>query len=384
MKKVLLISSDSNLSGASLCLLYQAKEMIKNNYKVVFIIPSAGDIEEELKKENIDYYIVKSYGWTVKLQHNNPLEYIIDYIKIFVKLLLNISAINKIKKIITNNQIDILHNNTLYSYVGLLAGYKKKIKVVTHLREFLDVGQGDKFAFRKFSIKTISKANTLICVSNSVYNYYKKILPAEKMKVVYDGIDTNSFKPFKKEILKQNTYRFIIAGTIHKNKGQLELIEALNLLKKSGIKNFSLRMMGYVAEPEYLKILQKRIDEYKLNQQIEYIGLSRNIDKEMEWADIAFMCSNYEAFGRVTVESILKSCLVIGADTSGTKEIIQNRVTRLLYKKGDINNLYETIAMALNNKKMSNDIVQNSIYLIAEKFSAKNNYEGINKIYNNL
>ena len=51
-------------------------------------------------------------------------------------------------------------------------------------------------------------------------------------------------------------------------------------------------------------------------------------------ADIALMCSRGEALGRVTVEAMLSENLVIGADSAGTKEIIQNKVTGYLYKTG--------------------------------------------------
>lgn len=41
----------------------------------------------------------------------------------------------------------------------------------------------------------------------------------------------------------------------------------------------------------------------------------------LEWADVSVMCSTAEAFGKVTVESLLAGTPVIGYDSGGTPEI---------------------------------------------------------------
>lgn len=49
------------------------------------------------------------------------------------------------------------------------------------------------------------------------------------------------------------------------------------------------------------------------------------------------MCSKYEVMARVTAEEMVAPEPVIGYDNGGTAEIIENRITVLLYEGGNKN-----------------------------------------------
>lgn len=51
--------------------------------------------------------------------------------------------------------------------------------------------------------------------------------------------------------------------------------------------------------------------------------------------DILCMCSDREAFGLSTVEGMLSGCLIIGTNTGGTTEILEDGTTGLLYAQGE-------------------------------------------------
>lgn len=65
--------------------------------------------------------------------------------------------------------------------------------------------------------------------------------------------------------------KFLLVGTLEKNKGQWIAIEAANELIKKGINDFEIDFAG--GNPtNYKKILDDTISKYKLKKQIKFLG----------------------------------------------------------------------------------------------------------------
>ena len=62
------------------------------------------------------------------------------------------------------------------------------------------------------------------------------------------------------------------------------------------------------------------------------------------------MLSKNEAFGRVTVEYMLQNLAVIASDAGANSEIIENGVSGLLYRLGDVDDLARKMIMYLEDK----------------------------------
>lgn len=77
-------------------------------------------------------------------------------------------------------------------------------------------------------------------------------------------------------------------------------------------------------------------------------------------ADAILMCSKREAFGRVTVEGMLAGKPVIGANSGGTLELIQDGITGLLYTSGDPKALAEKIRYLYENPDTATHVGENA------------------------
>lgn len=73
--------------------------------------------------------------------------------------------------------------------------------------------------------------------------------------------------------------------------------------------------------------------------------------------DLELICSRSEAFGRVTIEAMLHSIPVIGANSGGTPELIIDKENGLLFQYGDIDELVDKIETLINNKVLYNQIM---------------------------
>jgi hypothetical protein len=78
---------------------------------------------------------------------------------------------------------------------------------------------------------------------------------------------------------------------------------------------------------------------------------------------------------------MMGGCLVIGSNTGGTIELINNKKTGLLYQCGDIDDLAAKIEYAILNKKEMKEIAENGQKYMLENMTARANAERIFKVY---
>ena len=383
MKKIAFIGTDTKLSGATLSMIALAKSLKETKkYDVIVIIPGKGEVEKNLVENELKYYSVKSYPWVVNM-NKNYIKKILTSLKFYIKSFLNIFAIKKIKKILLEEKVDLIHINSIYSYVGARAAQARNIKVIWHIREFLEEDQNAKLYHKKKALRLIEKSTAIITISKSVYEKYSRLLNNDNIYMIYNGIDVPKFYNPNKEILKNKKVELILAGTIQDGKGQKELIQALALLKNEKENNFHLTLLGYATKENENEIINL-INQLNLKENVEYIGFNRNAKRFLDEADISFTCSKAEAYGRTTVEAMLCGCLVIGRDTAGTAELISNMKTGLLYKSGDANDLKEKIKYAIHNREEARRIAEQGRENAKENYTAENNMNNIKKVYDKI
>ena len=138
MKNIAIQNGCSDLySGASHSLLGLLKYIIKDGrYNPIVVLPKKGDIEYELKKMNVNYYIIKQHEiWILPQKYRMTMfEKIKDLIRpIFCKI-----DVIKMSIFLQKNNIKVVHINMLTCGMLARAAIKCKIPVVWHIREFVE------------------------------------------------------------------------------------------------------------------------------------------------------------------------------------------------------------------------------------------------------
>ena len=93
------------------------------------------------------------------------------------------------------------------------------------------------------------------------------------------------------------------------------------------------------------------------------------------------VCSKYEAFGRVTVEAMMAGCLVIGANSGGTIELIEDGSTGVLFESGDYVDLVNKMIYVIENKNNAKKIAKNGRNVALQCFTALINASNIRNLY---
>ena len=379
--KVLLVNPNGSLdNGVSLCLLTMAKLLRENGIEVVVIVPLYGDLIDKLNEEGIHYYIIKQYNnWYVELKKGKKMS--INPFKTSVKFILNRISLGKIKSIIKLENIDIVHVNALTTYLAAKAALSMNVKLVWHIREFVEEDLQITFLNKKKAYQLINKSNSIIAISKSILDKYNKLLECDNIELVYDGIDEHSYF-YKKSILTNENIQLTLAGRLVPEKGQFEFIKAINELYKRGYKNLRALIIGGKGTGDYLKSLNNYVRENNLSNIISIKEYSSDMNSVWKSTDIACVCSKAEAFGRVTIEAMLAGALVVGANTGGTLDLLENNKTGYLYEQGNYYDLAEKIEYAINNTDKSRNIAIAGQKGALDNFTAKENVRRIIGIYN--
>jgi len=108
---------------------------------------------------------------------------------------------------------------------------------------------------------------------------------------------------------------------------------------------------------------------YKLTNNVKFIGYVDDPSPFVRKADIALMCSRFEAFGRVTIEAMKLGKPVIGAKSGGTTELIRNNFNGFLYTPGNYRELAEKILTLYEHPDLLKEFGENGKKWANEQFT---------------
>ncbi|CAG5069894.1 D-inositol-3-phosphate glycosyltransferase [Dyadobacter sp. CECT 9623] len=362
--KVLSFSHYGQLYGANrslLTLILASRERLD----WLVICRQDGPFAEELRTNHINFRIV-----TYKVDvYNGPNR--APILRGLLKLSSNIATAQKLSSLIASEKIDIVHSNSSVILIGAMAAQFSKKKHLWHFREFVYEDYNSKYNLGKGFLRYwAKKAATIICISKSI----------QEVRIAQGGIRANNVLIYNGLVdaqiailprkASQGQTVFAIIGVINRAKDQLTAIKAINLLVKQG-KKVILRIVGDINDPEYYEELTAYIQKENLHANIEFLGFVKEIGTVLADSHITLMCSRMEAFGRVTIESMMHGVPVIAFASAGSGEIIEDGKTGLLYE-GQEEDLSDKVIQLLSDPALYEAISRNAIDHVLEHFTIKN------------
>ena len=374
--RVLFCVSDNTItSGAFRSCAYLAKELRNYSLSCTVLLPRDGNGFELLDSLGVDYAVIQSKDWIV----DDPLRLNFRTLKKLAALAWNrLFAYPRIASYIKQGKIDIVHQNTTWGYMGPKVAMSLGVPVVWHLREFLEEEQHKRIICRKRGYRLIEKADAILTVSEAVARKYRRLLDNTNIKAIHNGIDPEGFYHGRREIFRSETVEMAIVGVLREQKGHARLLEALSIYKKECEKAFHLRLVGVGPDEARLRAMTEELD---LMDEVEFIGAVSHSGDVLNNSDVAFVCSKAEAFGRVTVEAMMAGCVVIGANTMGTIEVLQDGATGYLYEEASSQSLAQVIAHVVSNVEEARFVAAAGQEDAMRRFTAAENAKNIAGIY---
>jgi L-malate glycosyltransferase len=226
--------------------------------------------------------------------------------------------------------------------------------------------------FYRLDKKTAGEVDYFISNSHVIKKQTCKELEVdlEKVKVIHRGRDSAKFNPEKKlekfPFLKSNKTVLLNVSRLIQLKGQEDLIRALPEVLKY-YNNISLVFAGHGS---YRENLEKLVDKLKIGPYVQFLGRIDNINELLLNTDIFLYPSYSEGLPGALIEAMLSGKIIICSDIPENLECV-DKSSALIYEKGNISELAETIINVLNNPDNFKSYGENARKRAIAKFELK-------------
>jgi glycosyltransferase involved in cell wall biosynthesis len=386
MKKILLVHNGAELYGGSKSFLIIVKCLVDNQFKIDVVIPSQGELINELKKLNINVKIINSIP-SISNQRFKSFKSFYLFIKDF--FISTKELINYIKK----SKPEIIHINVSTLPSVAFAAMITRTKLIWHIREIYDGAQKYLWFFYQPLIFILS--NIIIVNSNATKNQFQKLYHRKIFRLynsfsptpIIDFYKKNQIDNFKLRYNIKSDYCVGMVGRINLNrKGQEVFVKAAKITK-SKFPNTSFIIIGspYPGKEFFLEELKVLISKNDLEEYVLLLGEVKNINLAYSLFDIVVIPSTRpESFGNVASESMNFLKPVISSNIGGAKDQIINNKTGLLYNNNDCVSLANKIEILLSNINLRKKYGLAGRDLLEKKFNYNVFSNDLIKIYNNI
>lgn len=225
------------------------------------------------------------------------------------------------------------HLDATIKYILPLITLFPKIKFIYTIHSNLN---SDKIKlFKKLNkIKWLSEKVKYICISESIYNEFKKEFPEFNFVLIENGIaklqTSEKFPEVENEIRKfvinNKTKKFVIIGNYSKPKNFSLIVNAFNKLYQIE-SNAILLIIGNDSSLD--KSEWKRIESQK-SPNTYMLGLKSNVSDYLFLSDAYCTCSIYEGLPISIIEAYSLGKPVLSTPAGGIPSILENRINGLL------------------------------------------------------
>lgn len=286
---------------------------------------------------------------------------------------LNLKVADEVKKIIINEDIDIIHAHAAVpAMVGIIArsGLKKYVPVIQTMHGW---GTNKRPEHEKMDVTIMNSIDKIISVSKSDKELMiSKGILKDKITTIYNGIEKENICVVDNELIndieKYKSKGYIILGSIGsvcKRKNQQLLIEALNKLP-SNTKIF----VAFIGEGDMIFEIQKKVQAYGLEDKVKFYGYRDKASSYIKLFDYFIFTSMSEGFSIALLEGVREKVPVIASDIPAFCECIENNVTGYLFENNNCDSLKSVIENVVLNDSINNrKIIENAYSKFKNEFT---------------
>jgi colanic acid/amylovoran biosynthesis glycosyltransferase len=228
-------------------------------------------------------------------------------------------------------------------------------------------------------------ASKLICVSNFIRERAMEFgFSGSSLETHYIGIDARQFSPSRWQT--QQKRRILHVARLVEKKGTKFLIEAIAELKRKGIQNLQLDIVG--DGPLRAKLVQLT-KSLQLEEIVRFWGV-------LPWSEVMDLMSNAYAFclpsvtarsgdseglGMVLLEAGAKHVPSVGTWHGGIPEVIEDGVNGLLVSERNVKELVQALGSLLDDHSLHAHLAGNARRVVEERFDINIQTRKLEAIY---
>ena len=165
---------------------------------------------------------------------------------------------------------------------------------------------------------------------NGILKFYP--VPEERIKVIYNGVDTERFNPINKEKYRTETrkrhnisdddFMILYVGSGFKRKGVSYLIEAVSRLGNDSINKNRIKLL--IVGKDKLWPYKRLAAKFDIDKNIIFVDYAGETEKYYAASDIFALPTFFDPFANVTLEAMASGVPVITTKKNGASEIIED------------------------------------------------------------
>lgn len=256
-------------------------------------------------------------------------------------------------------QVDLIHTNTILTPEGGLAARQLGLPHVWHLREML--GRGNPFPLRMTGarLRRFIEQHASLVVANSHVAAASAgdAIPASMMRVVPNGIELSRFIPGGAAARREKPLVVaMVAAITSRTKKHALFVEAAGRLATQGDVEFRIYGHDPLAQgsrDRYATQIHAIAAKYfAANGRFQFSGHVSDPARIMTEIDILVHPAENESFGRIAVEAMAAGLPVVGVRGGGIGEIVVDGETGLLATPNNADDLAAKIRQLIDSPEL--------------------------------
>lgn len=189
--------------------------------------------------------------------------------------------------------------------------------------------------------------------------------PKDRVVYIPNFADETPVEPLPRDSFNTPTDRPLIlaAGRLHINKGFDVLLHSL-----TQIPDAILWLAGAGPEEQNLKALCNKLG---LDDRVRFLGWRTDVTTLMKSVDLFVCPSRHEGLGSIVMESWAHQCPIVATNSQGPGEAIDDGMSGLITPVDDADELAKAIKRVLENKELSEALVEGGSRVYQEGFSRR-------------
>ena len=287
----------------------------------------------------------------------------------------------QIRDAVHKYNIQLINAQSSYDrYTSIFARWRYKLPVkLVHTRRNYPKSIGG-WLQNNFYVKGTDK---IITISDEQKNSFIKMgIPASHLHVIYNGIPKERFELFHPEKASALRKKWAldpshkIVGFVGREKGQHQLVEALQYLDKDITVAFVGINEDYIADTMKKTNPPQRIictGGVTAQEVIQWYGLM----------DVNVLAS-YEGFGMVLIEAMGMGVPVIGTNATGIKNAVEDGVSGLLFEDKNPRDLADKITLIIEDRELREKLIRNGLERAHKTFSMESTVRAYEEFFEEL
>lgn len=388
--RICLLCNRGNMycGGQGVYLFYLARELHRLGHEVHAIVgPPYPDIPDGVVEHRVENLNFLEFGFPKQEPFKlftllNLYELAVTQLGMFPEMFsFSLRAYQKVRQLIRRHRFDIIHDNQTLGY-GVLMMKAFDIPVVATVHHPLPIDKKTDLAYMDKTGARIHRIlfypfvmqhlvtrgmDRVITVSENAARETMGAfrVPREKIRVVYNGIDTEMFNS-RDGVGKEKGRIIVVANSADRKKGIVYLLRAVQLLREEMDVKLTIVDKG-LPDNKYTPALVSR---YGLDGSVTFTGrLSvEELVRHYSRAEVAAVPSLYEGFGLPAAEAMSCGVPVVSTNAGALPEVVEDGRGGILVQPRDSRALAAAIRRLLTDEELRTEMGREGRRMVKERF----------------